>query len=339
MWFQTVGDPALHCPVAPGVDVQDQSVPCNAYTTPLTDFTGNRLLSHFGGLSIEYPFDVTIHTLTVWNITQDWALNLGRIDGGHSATLTGVHVFPGQSGRYMVAIKANLQHFAATDLIVIGALAGALDVHQPGRYPMPGEPVTFSIDGGDLRGHSTAFRHVLNWGDLYPSNAAGNTPTTILLNNVGLSGDAGRIFADAPYQDGLNANVPYTFNVTNYEHVNGYNFRLYPAMSAPDAIMPPTAIDTTWQPPTGRAFFNSIGAPVAGLTNAQSLAQFGLAFLGAIAPCSTAEPGVWPAFACGGPSIVIPDPPGFAPPPPPPVVTPPPPPPPPLVSPRRRAVR
>jgi len=331
IWFQVVPGTLL-CPVGPGIDPHDQSVPCSPYTQALTTFKGNKLLSHFGGMSFEYG-EATIEDSTFWNFTQDWAIRIGRSGSAHSVTLNNVKIFPGDSGRYFTSVQAEVQHFVATNFFSIGATAGGIFVNQPGKFlSIAGEPVTFAIGGGDIRGGSVALTHNLTWGangggGPAPNNAAGNTPTIITLNNLGLIGP-GRLAVNAPYTDGLNANVPYTFTVTNYQHIDGYNFRLYPEMSAPDALMPPTADE--WQPNTGRAFYDSIGAPVAGLTNAEATAQFGLAFLGAMAPCATAEPRISGAFACGGPSgIIIPDPPGFVPPPPPPSPPPPPPPPPP----------
>jgi hypothetical protein len=342
IWFQVVPG-TLHCPVGPGIDPRDQSVPCSPYTQPLTTFKNNKVLSHFGGLSFEYG-EATIENSTFWNITQDWAIRVGRSGTAHSLTLKNVKVFPGASNRYFTSVQAEVQHFSATNFVSIGASAGGIFTNQPGKYlSAAGEPVTFSIDGGDIQGGSVALTHNLTWGGnggggQAPNNAAGNTPTIITLNNLGLVG-AGRVAVNAPYSDGMDANQPYTFTVTNYQHIPGYNFRLYPLMSAPDELMPPTTSpSTSWQPLSGRAFYDSIGAPVAGLTNAQATALFGLAFLGEMAPCATAEPGIGGAFACGGPFIPIPDPPplpiiqpppGIAPPPPAPVIEPPPPPPPP----------
>jgi hypothetical protein len=64
-----------------------------------------------------------------------------------------------------------------------------------------------------------------------------------------------------------------------YDHngVAGNNFRVYYTSQAPDAIVPQTAIGE-WD--------NEVitGAPIAGLTNSQSWAQYGIAVAGEVAP-------------------------------------------------------
>ena len=62
-----------------------------------------------------------------------------------------------------------------------------------------------------------------------------------------------------------------TIQVQNYNQVQGDNFQVFWTEQAANFIVPQTSS-------------NGIGAPVAGLTNAQAWAQYGIAIAGAVAP-------------------------------------------------------
>jgi hypothetical protein len=70
------------------------------------------------------------------------------------------------------------------------------------------------------------------------------------------------------------------------------NERVFKVQQAPNFIVP-----VTTQGPDNRGP-NVIGAPVAGLTNAQAWAQYGIAIGGAVATCSTTRPDYVGAFVC-----------------------------------------
>lgn len=87
--------------------------------------------------------------------------------------------------------------------------------------------------------------------------------------------------------------------VTAHNGVAGDDFRLYYSEQAPNFVVP--------QSTTGL-----LGAPVAGLTNAQLWQQYGLAVAGAVAPCATTRAGIH-GFVCPSTgSGQTPQPPGTA---------------------------
>ncbi len=65
--------------------------------------------------------------------------------------------------------------------------------------------------------------------------------------------------------------------VTNYDDVAGDNFQVFYSQQAADTVVPQSVLNSDG---TARV----LGAPVAGLTNAQAWAQYGLAIAGAVAP-------------------------------------------------------
>lgn len=83
------------------------------------------------------------------------------------------------------------------------------------------------------------------------------------------------------------------------------NFRVYYADQAPTAVMPQTIANTD-------GTRKLIGAPTAGLTNAQTWATYGIAIAGAVAPCTTTRPDVVGGFACPTSTLRAPAPAGTA---------------------------
>jgi hypothetical protein len=117
------------------------------------------------------------------------------------------------------------------------------------------------------------------------SNGLSNTllPRTTLINND--------VFAQIPnYQGGktqLNIDMEFmtiqnqanvvvsdTVYVTSYNGVSGDNFQVYYNEQAANYVMPQTSSNGT----------TLVGSPVAGLTNAQNWAQYGIAIAGSVAP-------------------------------------------------------
>ncbi len=68
--------------------------------------------------------------------------------------------------------------------------------------------------------------------------------------------------------------------VYDYQGVSGRNFRVYYREQAPSFILPQTSYDTQYSPP----LLIIRGSPVAGLTNQQNWAQYGVAFAGSVSP-------------------------------------------------------
>lgn len=116
---------------------------------------------------------------------------------------------------------------------------------------------------------------------------------------------------------GSNTNVILTDElfVYDFQGVVGDNFQVFYTAQAPSAIVPQTG-----------QMDGLTGAPVAGLTNAQTWQQYGLAIAGAVAPCAMSLPDI-DGFVCHTegnpvpPPVVIP-PPVVVPPPPPPMALP-----------------
>jgi hypothetical protein len=71
----------------------------------------------------------------------------------------------------------------------------------------------------------------------------------------------------------------------------GDNFQVFYTQQAPTFVVPVSIFN-----PDGSR--NLIGAPVAGLTNAQSWAQYHVAVAGSVATCSTTRNMIINAYAC-----------------------------------------
>jgi hypothetical protein len=87
-----------------------------------------------------------------------------------------------------------------------------------------------------------------------------------------------------------NVIVPDLVFVYNYDGIVGKNFQVYYTQQAPDFIVPQTGQGST---DPNRPV---IGAPVAGLTNQQLWAQYGLAIAGAVAPDTLTQNGFLHAY-------------------------------------------
>ncbi len=121
-------------------------------------------------------------------------------------------------------------------------------------------------------------------------------PRTVVLNNVNFTGSDTQInmaYSTTPVR---NLIVPDSITVTNHNGVSGDNFRLYYQQQAPGFQVPMTISNGATGSDAGSSI---LGAPVAGLTNTQTLATYGIAIAGAIAPCSTTRAGITGGFVCG----------------------------------------
>jgi hypothetical protein len=88
--------------------------------------------------------------------------------------------------------------------------------------------------------------------------------------------------------------------IYGWNQVPGDDFRVYYQQQRPDFIVPKTEYNSD-------GTRHTIGAPTAGMTNAQNWAQHQLAIGGAVAPCSTTRENFTGAYVCSG---VLPPPPG-----------------------------
>lgn len=174
-------------------------------------------------------------------------------------------------------------------------------IETPIKMHAPGGG-TFSIEGGFLRNHWNIVASTLAG----PGGGGGALLQPETVNIIGVRhGVASLVF---PPKDNNGAIMPaasialryfpnnganviqkHDFFVTSHNNVPGDDFRVYFQEQRPDFVLPVTG-----------SFDNFIGAPVAGLTNTQALAQHGIAIAGAIAPCTTTRSGIT-GFVCGAP--------------------------------------
>jgi hypothetical protein len=87
--------------------------------------------------------------------------------------------------------------------------------------------------------------------------------------------------------------LPDDITFIDFQGVVGDNFRVFYTQQAPSYIVPQTIFNDD-------GTRKLIGAPVAGLTNQQAWAQYGVAVAGSIATCATARSGFVNAFTCTG---------------------------------------
>jgi hypothetical protein len=120
------------------------------------------------------------------------------------------------------------------------------------------------------------------------SQSDGIKPRRVELRNVRFSGPGTQIrmdFSPAEHKVQLDELV-----VTQHNGVAGDNFQVFYPEQAPTFVVPQTKYNTN-------GTSSIVGAPVAGLTNAQTWAQYGIAIAGGVAPCSTTRPGIV-GFVC-----------------------------------------
>jgi hypothetical protein len=98
------------------------------------------------------------------------------------------------------------------------------------------------------------------------------------------------------YESGANANPNFVqrdeVQVVDFNRVAGQTFNVFYQEQRPDFIVPQSS-------------GGAIGAPAAGLTNAQSWAQFRLAVAGAVAPCAITRPEI-SGFVCSSAGVETP---------------------------------
>ena len=79
--------------------------------------------------------------------------------------------------------------------------------------------------------------------------------------------------------------------VQDHNGVVGDNFLVYYTQQAPNFVVPVSIFNSDGSRKV-------IGAPVAGLTNAQAWSQYQVAVAGAVAPCTTTRNLIVNAYAC-----------------------------------------
>jgi hypothetical protein len=100
--------------------------------------------------------------------------------------------------------------------------------------------------------------------NLLTSNVGGTPEYTVWMDYMAISSTVANLI------------VSQTVYVTNYNDVSGDNFQVYYNQQAASYVIPQTSSDGV----------SLIGAPVAGLTNQQAWAKYGIAIAGAVAPAT-----------------------------------------------------
>jgi hypothetical protein len=131
-----------------------------------------------------------------------------------------------------------------------------------------------------------------------PGTRADIEPRTTVITNVRFDSMAGATqynAIDMNYvpQAGANFIQSDQVFVTNFNGVTGDNFQVYYMEQSPDFIVP----QTTYYGPDNNHdgipdWVDRLGAPVSGLTNAQTWATYGIAIAGAVSPTSATRAGI-----------------------------------------------
>jgi PKD repeat protein len=163
-----------------------------------------------------------------------------------------------------------------------------IGIDAPDRTAIdPNAMGVFRVEGGFLRNYTN-----INVGTLYGGASAANLVSArkVVIDNVlfgaivnppALKDDFGRIIPQVNIAMGFDGNAYRQANwirkdvveVYNYNRVAGDNFRVWYNQQRADFIVP-------------QSDQGSIGAPVAGLTNAQTWSRYGIAIAGEVAPAS-----------------------------------------------------
>jgi hypothetical protein len=155
-------------------------------------------------------------------------------------------------------------------------------------------PGVMVVEDSELRNH-TNVRMTTPYG--VTGGGVNLPPRRVELNRVLFGSVPGNTGPDPQYDVSPEFNPDYSANinaivsgrivVTAYNRAAGDNFEVFQHAQAPSFVVPQSG---------SRDGF--IGAPAAGLTNAQAWAQFRIAISGAVAPCSTTRDKI-NGFVCG----------------------------------------
>lgn len=185
-----------------------------------------------------------------------------------NSTLTNVHIEGLRTGiiaPFKPGDVSDIYGDAGTSFIISNSfLANEWNIAIQPMYAVGGG------DGGLSQRHT--FINNVTYGPMNTSNFPGGFGTCNVCMSLALN------------NPNVNIIQKDEVKVTNYNGVVGDNFQAYYAEQASDYVVPESSVGIT-------------GAPVAGLTNAQLWAQYGLAIAGAIAPCTTTRNDVQ-GFAC-----------------------------------------
>jgi parallel beta-helix repeat protein len=293
-----------------GANPAENGTPVDNATVPLGEFSGNEMYSSmYGAIFWDvmascclYTWEgptTTIKNTTLWNIGrygafpygtnrmvfEDWTqLNDPSILRNPFEVGSGFY-FGDYLTRFITLRRANIQglRFGVWTPIKAGDVR---DIYGS-------QPGVMRIEDSVLRNHTNVRTvtpyGVTGGGEMLPPRRVeldrvlfGNLP------NYNGSEPQSNIRPEFTPQFGtaVNTIVSSRIVVTNYNRVSGDNFEVFQEEQAPGFVVPQTGSED-----------GLIGSPVAGLTNQQTVSQFGIAISGAITPCSTTRPGIM-GFAC-----------------------------------------
>jgi G8 domain len=266
--------------------------------TPVLEFARNELYGSKSGLTLwdlgavccehvrELPTS-TIRDSKLWHISRygfyGYALNRVTFEGwvqrGNKAHLANPYefflgfTFGDYITRNLIIRNADLQNLR-TGIEIPPKAGDIIDI--------------YGSQTGEILIENSAFRNAQNISVTTPFGVTGGgtrlPPRRVLIRNVvfdTVNGNVGAQHAIGMLYDTLQSNRNYVVSdqvvVQDYDGVPGQNFRVYYNEQRPTAIVPQTQ-------------GSNIGAPVAGLTNAQTWAIYGLAIAGEVAPCLGTRP-------------------------------------------------
>jgi PKD repeat protein len=297
---QTTGFAMSAVPNYQGADpsVAGQYTLVNMTTVPLLQFAGNTVYGAGSGLTIwnlGAATDTTVpigqstvenfHAWNVWRGFYGYPTNNLTFDGfvyrGQFSWLTNSNL--NTTGLYYSDyLTAN---FTVENSDIQGARYGIMTPTKVGGASQTGStPVPFTIENCYLRNYINIYAESMN---AVTGGGISQAPRKMIINNDkfdrALATDNPGDLQTNIYLNFLTSGKPNfnwvqsdQFYVYNYNQVAGDNFQVYYNAQAANYIVPQTDAG------------GDIGAPVAGLTNQQAWATYGVAIAGAVAP-STAK--------------------------------------------------
>ena len=302
---------ATMIPTAQGADPMVSGTAVNMMATPILAFSNNEMYGLERGLTVwnlgaeccaavfELPVSTFLNT-TLWNVGR-----LGYYGyGSNRITFDGWR----QYGDVIALSNANesVRGFFFGDYLARNTIIRNTDLQNLaiGVWLPPKMGDTRDLYGtaaGTLLVENSSLTNVFNvllelpWGVTGGGGAL--PPRAITFRNDHFVTPSGNLDSRTPlaivtsYQlnnPNPNAIVRTDLNVERYNGVANDSFQVYFTEQA-----------STFVVPQNNAVDGLVGAPVAGLTNAQTMATYGIAISGAVTPCTTTRPEIQ-GFVCGG---------------------------------------
>ncbi len=307
--YATLNNTDQNIPLYPGADttVSGQYTTVDLKGVPIREFARNEIYGSKNGLTL---WDVggncceavvpvapmTIKDTTLWHVSRygfyGYAMNNVTFDGwthyGYKPALANGYEwfksfhFEDYITRNLVIRNANIQN-ERTGITIPAKTGDVRDIYgnTPGSVLIENSyfrdstgvdvDTPWAVTGGGtlLPTRQTTIRNVKF--DQVNGNTGGWQQVAITMNYQTAHHNTNTLVKDA-------------VSVVDYQQVSGQNFSVYYTQQAPSYVMPQSAGEL-------------LGSPVAGLTNQQNWATYGIAIGGALAPCSTTRPEIG-GFVC-----------------------------------------